>query len=193
MKVQDWLSFFKKFNDIKIFHINHLKLLTSMNDHSLRISLSRLSKKNTIKRICRGFYANPFNMPTLEEISGQIYQPSYISLESALSSYGILSQIPQVLTCITTQLPYTFRTNFGTIEYRQIKRDYFWGFTEKEGYFTAVQEKALLDYLYLSRNKNIEFRLSQLNLAEVNMRKLKRYAQKMNMGEAFSRIKDKVT
>ena len=193
MKVQDWLSFFKNFNEIKIFHINHLKLLTNMNDHSLRISLSRLSKKKTIKRICRGFYANPFNMPTLEEISGQIYQPSYISLESALSSYGILSQIPQVLTCITTQLPYTFRTNFGTIEYRQIKRDYFWGFTEKEGYFTGVQEKALLDYLYLSRNKNIEFRLSQLNLAGVNMRKLKRYAQKMNMGEAFSRIKDKVT
>lgn len=55
-----------------------------------------------------------------------------------------------------------------------------------------MQEKALLDYLYLSRNKNIEFRLSELNLAGVNMRKLRRYAQKMNMKETVSKIRDKL-
>jgi len=88
-----------------------------MDNHSLTVNLSRLNNKKIVKRICRGFYANPFNTPTLEEISNQIYQPSYISLESALYSWGILSQIPYVLTCVTTHLPRTFNTSFGSIEF----------------------------------------------------------------------------
>jgi len=191
MTIQDWLNIFRKYNDIKIFHINHLKLITSLNDHALRVSLSRLSKNNSFKRICRGFYANPFNMPTLEEISSQIYQPSYISLESALSSYGILSQIPQVLTCITTQLPHTFKTSFGTIEYRQVKRACFWGFIEKNTYLMAEKEKALVDYLYLSKNKDRKHKLSILNYDEINLKKIKRYLRKMNMVNIASMIREK--
>lgn len=182
MKTQDWLNFFKTHSDSKIFYINHLKLLTNMNEHSLKIALVRLNNKKLIKRICRGFYANPFNIPTLEEISNQIYQPSYISLESALYSCGILSQIPQVLTCTTTQLPRTFDTSFGTIEYHQLKKDYFWGFINKRGYFIAEPEKALLDYFYLRKNKHTESDFSELNFNNINRRKLKSYAENLGIG-----------
>lgn len=183
MTIQDWLNIFKKYSDITIFHINHLKLLASLHDHTLRVSLSRLSKSNSIKRICRGFYANPFNMPTLEEISGKIYQPSYISLESALSSYGILSQIPQTLTCVTTQFPRTFKTSFGIIEYRQVKGTCFWGFIKKNKCLIAEKEKALVDYLYLSTNKNRKHKLSMLNIEDINLKKVKRYLRKIDMGD----------
>jgi len=179
MKTKEWLSFFRKYSNIKVFHINHLRLLTGMNSHSLRVNLGRLNDKKVIKRICRGYYANPFNMPILEEISSQIYQPSYISLESALYSWGILSQIPYILTCVSTQLPRTFNTSFGTIEYRQIKKDLFWGFVSREGYFIAEPEKALLDYLYLNKGKHIDF--SELNLNEINLTKLRSYAKKMRI------------
>ncbi len=181
MKTQDWLDFFKKHSSVKIFYINHLKLLTNMNEHSLRIALVRLNNKKLVKRICRGFYANPFNTPTLEEISNQICQPSYISLESALYSWGILSQIPQVLTCTTTQLPRTFDTSFGTIEYHQLKKDYFWGFINKQGYFIAEPEKALLDYLYLRKNKRTKLDLSELNFDNINRMKLKSYAENLGI------------
>jgi len=181
MKTQDWLNFFKEHSDIKIFHINHLKLFTGMNSHSLSINLSRLNNKKIVKRICRGFYANPFNTPTLEEISNQIYQPSYISLESALYSWGILNQIPYVLTCVTTQLPRTFNTSFGTIEYRQIKKDFFWKLVNRQNYFIAEPEKALLDYLYFHKNRHIKPDYSKLNFNEVNSEKLKSYAKKMEI------------
>ena len=181
MKAQDWLNFFKKHSDTKIFYINHLKLLTNMSGHSLRIALVRLNNKKLVKRICRGFYANPFNPPTLEEISNQIYHPSYISLESALYSWGILSQIPQILTCVTTQLPRTFNTSFGTIEYHQIKKDYFWGFIDKHGYFIAEAEKALLDYLYLHKNKTAKSDLSELNFNNIKRKKLKSYAKSLGI------------
>ena len=188
MKTQDWLVFFKRHNDIKIFHINHLRLLTNTNGHSLRIALVRLNNKKLVKRICRGFYSNPFNLPTLEEISNQICQPSYISLESALCSWGILSQIPQVLTCVTTQLPRTFNTSFGAIEYHQVKKNYFWGSIDKQGYFIAEPEKALLDYLYLHKNRRAKLDLSELNFNNINRKKLKSYIENLGIKPLYSLI-----
>jgi len=181
MKTEEWLNFFREYRNVKVFHINHLKLLTGMNHHSLRINLFRLNEKNVIKRICRGFYANPFNMPVLEEISSQIYQPSYISLESALHYWGILSQVPYVLTCVSTRLPQVFNTSFGTIEYRQLKKDLFWGFVNKGGYFIGEAEKVLLDYLYLNRARHDKLDFSELDLREVNLKKLRAYAEKMGI------------
>lgn len=183
MTIREWLDFFKKHNNMKIFHVNHLKLLTSMNNHALRIALSRLHQNRTVTRICRGFYANPFNMPTLEEVSAQVYPPSYISLESALSVYGILSQIPQALTCVTTQLPRTFHTSLGTIEYHQMKGALFKGFLEKKTYFLAEKEKALADYLYFSPQKSRKSKLSPLDLSHLNLKKVKQYLREMNVGD----------
>ena len=183
MTISGWLALFKEHIDIKIFQINHLKLLTSLSDSSLRVSLSRLTKNNTLKRICRGFYANPLNPPTLEEISAQIYQPSYISLESALSSYGILSQIPRVLTCVTTRLPHVFKTGFGTIEYRQVKGPYFTGFVKKNAHCVAQKEKAVADYLYLSPAKGRAQKLAGLDMEGVNLKRLHKYLKKMAMGK----------
>jgi len=193
MKTKEWLSLFREHSDIKVFHINHLRLLIGMSSHSLRVNLSRLNDKKVIKRICRGFYANPFNTPTLEEISNQIYQPSYISLESALYSWGILSQIPYILTCVSTQLPQTFNTSFGTIEYHQIKKGLFWGFINREGYFMAEPEKALLDYLYLSKGKHIDFDFSELNLNEVNLTTLGSYAEEMGIKSQFHALEHRFT
>src|SRR3989338_8288835 len=125
MRLNEWLALFKKYREKKILSFRHLELFISHNRHALRIALKRLVDKGVIQRISRGFYANPFNLPSLEEISAEIYRPSYISLESALSRFGILSQIPLVLTCVTTRNTRTFNTSFGTIQYQRIQKKYF--------------------------------------------------------------------
>jgi len=183
MKIEVWLDFFKKHKETKIFSIKHFELLTGESGHNLRVSLSRLHQKKIVKRICRGFYANPFNLPTIEEISGQIYFPSYISRESALSFYGILSQIPQLTTCVTLNLPRIFKTTFGVIEYRQIKKNFFSNFIKKEGYFIAEPQKALLDYLYFNRPDVREEKMSELNLRGFTKKKIADYANKIGMGK----------
>lgn len=181
MNITNWLNLFKQHIDTKIFQVNHLKLMSGLNDHSLRIALSRLAKSKTIKRICRGYYANPFNAPTLEEISAQVYQPSYISLESALSSYGILSQMPRVLTCVTTRLPRVCKTGFGIIEYHQIKGSYFTGFHKQKTYYFAEKEKAVADYLYLMIPKNRRRSLDGLDLSGVHAVKMQAYLKEMGL------------
>ena len=181
MKIENWMDFFKKNKKYNIFHFNHLKLITGMNGHALRMALKRLNDKKLIRRICRGYYLNPFSTVALEEVSAYIYKPSYISLESALSRYGVLSQIPQVLTCVTTKLPRVFNTSLGTIEYRQVKKDYFFGFVKEGSYFIAEPEKALLDFFYLERSKVTARRYSEFNLKGLNSKKLNSYAGKMNL------------
>lgn len=181
MKIENWMDFFKKNKEHKIFHFNHLKLITGMNNHALRVALKRLNDKKLIKRICRGYYGNPFFMPTLEEVSAYIYKPSYISLESALSRHGILSQIPQVLTCVTTKLPSIFKTSLGVIEYRQVKKGYFFGFVKEGSYLIAEPEKAILDLFYLEGAKETARRYSEFNVEGMNVKKLNSYAKKMKL------------
>lgn len=181
MRLRDWLDFFKLHKGKKIFHFNHLALLTGMKRHTLHMSLKRLVERKAIQRICRAFYANPLNPPTLEEISAEIYKPSYVSLESALYRHGILSQIPYTLTCVTTRLPRRFKTSFGMIEYRQVKRQYFFGFVRKNYYFVSEPEKALVDFLYLNRRKKIEGFVSELNLISLNDRKFKACARRLGV------------
>lgn len=181
IKLEDWLDFFKKYNNIKIFQLNHFKMFSGMKNHSLRIALKRLTDKRIIKRICRGYYANPFSLPTIEEISAQIYKPSYISLESVLSNNGILSQLPRALTCVTTKTPRVFNTAFGIIEYRQIRKAYFWGFYKEGGYLIAEPEKALADFIYFKKTKDIKKSLSELNISGLNRKKLENYTGKMSI------------
>ena len=185
MKIENWMDFFKKNRERKIFHFNHLKLITGMSAHALSMALKRLNDKKLIRRICRGYYINPFSTVTLEEVSAYIYEPSYVSLESALSRYGVLSQIPQVLTCVTTKLPRVFNTSLGAIGYRQVKKGYFFGFVKEGSYFIAEPEKALLDFLYLERSKGIARRFSEFNLKGLNLKKLNSYAKKTKLKLIF--------
>lgn len=181
MKLEDWLELFRRHREQRVLHFNHLKVLTDMKNPSLRMALKRLTSRKVIPRICRGYYANPFNPPTLDEISAEIYKPSYISLESALYRHGILSQIPYQLTCVTSKLPRRFSTSFGVIQYRQIKKGYFFGFVREKSYLIAEPEKAFVDFLYLNQNEDIKGMLSELNLRALDRSKLKLYAKSLGV------------
>jgi len=181
MRLQDWLELFRSYRQIKVFHLQHLKTLTEMNHHTLQVALKRLTHRKVIHRICRGYYANPLNLPTVEEIAAEIYKPSYLSLESALYRHGILSQTPFSSTCVTTRLPREFHTSFGLIQYRQIKKAHFFGFVAQGGYFLAEPEKALVDFLYLNRHRDIRGMLSEFHLGSLRLPRLKSYAKRLRV------------
>jgi len=184
MRLNEWLALFKRHRQLKIFHLNHLRLFTQMKDPTLKVALERLTRKEILQRICRGTYANPFNPPTLEEISAEIYKPSYISLEAALHRHGILSQIPYALTCITPRLTRSFRTPFGPIQYRQVKGEFFFGFVQEAGYWMAEPEKAVADFLYLNRlirPQALQGMVAEFNLKPLSRPRLRSYAKRMRV------------
>lgn len=92
-----------------------------------------------------------------EVIANRLYQPSYISLQYALSYYGLIPEGVYAVSSITTKKTQNFANDFGNFDYKNIKKNAFTGFVSREDEFNykfliALPEKALLDYLYLTVN-----------------------------------------
>lgn len=75
--------------------------LWSGTPQSLKVLLSRAVKNGELEKLKTNIYVLSNKNISIEKIANKIYYPSYLSFESALSSYGILSQIPYVLTFAT--------------------------------------------------------------------------------------------
>ena len=91
--------------------------------------LNRLVKAGILRRACRGIYVNEaassFDSYTLERVAKalRLGEYSYVSLESMLSEYGVISQIPiDRLTVMTTGRNGTYTTPYGVIEFTHTKR-----------------------------------------------------------------------
>lgn len=96
---------------------------------SLEMSLRRFVRDGTLQRACRGVYALPRARSdvghTVEHVAIALRRGhhSYVSLESALSEYGAISQVPlSVVTVMTTGRGGRVKTPWGTIEFTHTKR-----------------------------------------------------------------------
>jgi hypothetical protein len=105
----------------KVFHEDNPKTLNA--------SLSRLCRHGLLERVVRGIYVYSFSrVPDpyrIERIARAMRRGeySYVSLESALSEYGVISQVPvDRLTVVTTGRKGTYRTPYGTIEFTHTSR-----------------------------------------------------------------------
>lgn len=91
--------------------------------------VARLVKAGLLTRACRGIYvnedANSMDSYLIEHIAKHLRRGdyNYVSLESMLSEYGVISQIPlDRLTVMTTGRKGIYRTIYGTIEFTHTKR-----------------------------------------------------------------------
>ncbi len=121
--------------------------------------LSTWVKKGYLLKIKNGIYifTRDYEKIKGEEIATVLYQPSYLSMESALSAYGIIPEMVYSYVSVTAKTNRTFDNKFGHFIYRHLKGELFWGYREvKTGsgrYLMAEPEKAVLDYLYLNLSK----------------------------------------
>lgn len=96
---------------------------------ALNKSINRLIKSNIIERITNGVYhycyASTISGYPIEEVvlAMRPLDVQYVSLESALSEYGLISQIPMSrLTVMTTGRSGTYKTKRGVIEFTHTDR-----------------------------------------------------------------------
>ena len=112
------------------------------------------------------------SMPGVDLIAANhIYRPSYVSLHSALSYYGMIPEFVAHITSVTTVKTARFSNELGTFDYRHIKTELFWGYQSIDSIsqrkiLVALPEKALLDLLYLSPSLKSEDDMLQLRLDE---------------------------
>lgn len=95
-----------------------------------------------------------------EQVANILYGPSYISLEWALSHYGMIPEGVYVVTSVTTGRSRSFTTSLGTFDYHYLSHNrYSIGIDQQANfagnYLIASPEKALADTIHFkSRNLN---------------------------------------
>ena len=154
-----------------------LRQLTGLSEGAVRKAVARLEKKGYLMRVGPGLYANRLGRPTLEALAMIIGAPCYISFESALERYGILSQIPLVLTCASTSRSGQRQTPFGEIVFHRLHPRLFFGYRTEGGILWAEPEKALLDWIYVYRKRyGMTPALDELMLEDLDWKRLKEWA-----------------
>jgi hypothetical protein len=154
-----------------------------LSEAAVRNALRRYESKDLVERISTKIYINHFNQHfSSRDLVNTLRPNSYISLESALVDRGVITQNPSVLTCVTPDYPQTFRGKSVIIVYRKISPGLYWGFEEKttryNKYLIAEPEKALLDWVYLTRQEGLPTPLDEINLQFLNPSKLRAYAER---------------
>ena len=115
----------------------------------LNISVKRMLDRGVLFQISRSIYALRREKLDIEKVSTQLYYPSYISFESALSKYGIINQGLYGLTLATTRHSKKIALAGMECEYSQLNEKLFFGFDLINGTYLARPEKAFLDQIYL--------------------------------------------
>jgi predicted transcriptional regulator of viral defense system len=93
--------------------------------------------------------------------------PSYVSLYTALSRRGIISQIPRTIYVVSIADTKTVRTPVGVFSVHRLPPELFSGYEERSGERMATAEKAVFDTLYLARARGRRFsHLTEIELPD---------------------------
>ena len=167
----DYLTFRERMLPMGCFHINQVLLWEKNFD---RNNLTRWCRKGLLVKLRNQYYAFPECRQMSDfarYVANRIYAPSYISLHSALSFYGMIPEEVVQVTSVTTLKTAKFENNFGIFHYQNVKTPLYFGYEIKtmqngRGLLFATPEKALLDLLYLNPYYKTEQDMEELRLDE---------------------------
>ncbi len=166
-------------------------------------NLTRWLKKGLLIKLRNGFYSFPEykDEPGFAYlVANRMYRPSYISLHSALSFYGIIPESVIQITSVTSLKTISINNSFGEFSYKSVRENIMFGYDLKPlsktgSVFFAQPEKAVLDLLYLYPFYNSVREIEELRLDEDYLHhELKKdvflnYAEKFNSKALKKRVK----
>ena len=196
----DFLTFKERMYPMGCFNINQVLLWEKDFD---RNNLTRWCRRGLLVKLRNQYYAFPEyrQVPDFSRyVANRIYAPSYISLHSALSFYGMIPEEVVQLTSVTTLKTARFENDFGTFHYQNVKTPFYFGFEIKtiqsgRGLLFATPEKALLDLLYLNPYYRTEQDMEELRLDEdymqneLNLERLNGYLSKIGSKTMEQKVK----
>jgi predicted transcriptional regulator of viral defense system len=123
-----------------------------------RQQLNYWHNQGYIQPLAGGYYLladREMDEMVLYMVANKIYEPSYVSLESALAYYEIIPETVLGVTSISSRKTRHYDSPWGVFSYRSVKPQYMIGYQVIENtpgvkIKIAYLEKAIADYLYLN-------------------------------------------
>ena len=163
-----------------------------------RDKITLLLKNHSIVRIKKGLYIfgpdYQRGAVSLEILANLTYSPSYISLEYALSKYGLIPERAYHVTSVCLNRSKAFKTPVGMFTYKKRSLSvYPVGINQVENYLIAGPEKALADLIFEVKDlKDVRemkeylyenMRMEQSNLQKLNKKLLTEITRLYNMSD----------
>ena len=150
MKFRDFQT---QVRDLPAFNLNDVR---KIDPDFHRQQLSDWLDRGYIQSLAGGFYLladSQVDESYLFMLANRIYEPSYISRESALANYHVIPESVLGVTSVSSRKTKLFESEWGRFSYRSIKPILMFGYRVVEQkkmikYKIASLEKAVLDYLY---------------------------------------------
>ena len=136
-----------------------------LSSHELRKAFPGFDKRRLVEWQARGylkrvinrwyrFTETPVDEALLWFTANRIYQPAYLSLETAFSYHGLIPEGVYTLTSVSSRKTQEYHTPIGTFRYQHLLPRLYFGYevlrpTGTWPVLMADLEKALLDYCYL--------------------------------------------
>lgn len=179
MKISN-IELIKKLRDFHkpYFTVSDLEKVLDLNRNSLYVTLNRLVKSGILLRQAKNIYSLFTDSFEVEKIGSEVYFPSYLSFEYALSFYNILLQIPYTVTFATSRPTKKMTIGGIAVEFSHLKKELFFGYSLMDGKYIAEKEKALLDQLYMVSMGKRSIDIDELDLKDIDRKKLDGYAKR---------------
>jgi predicted transcriptional regulator of viral defense system len=157
------------------FTLSSLQALFNITRESARTTASRLVARGILIRLHRDLYVLVNRKYSLFSLANAIYQPSVISLETALNYWGLIVQVPQIIFSIGhgTHKCEVDKTEFV---YRHIDSSLFrFGQVKAEDFYITEPEKAFLDSLYMKSKGLVDLLAEDVDMAKLDNELLEYY------------------
>lgn len=156
---------------LKIFSPRDVSLFFDVSPRAAQGFLSYNVKRGFIIKLKRGVYVLKKNLPPDFLIANKLYEPSYISLSTALSFHHLIPETIYSVTSVTPKPTREFEVLGRTFSYSRIKKEAFTSYEPQEvsgeTVLVATPEKAVADFLYFvslgKRSYNDRLKIGQVN------------------------------
>jgi predicted transcriptional regulator of viral defense system len=164
-----------------IIPIDFATLATVFGEYkSPKDKISKMEKSGELIRLKKGLFVvapEVHRLPVSKElIANHIYGPSYISLESALSFYGLIPERVYAIRSITIKRSRNFSNQLGNFNYTSVAENYYpFGirqeiFNDQYAYLIATPEKAICDIILTTNGLRLQSMKAMKSYLEEDLR-----------------------
>jgi predicted transcriptional regulator of viral defense system len=180
--------------NFKLFSLNDFRNIFNVSIIATKKFTEEYTKRGLFLRLKRGIFILADNPPSQFLIANKLYEPSYISLDTALAHYNIIPETIYSITSATTKATRKFKTLNTLFTYQKIKKENYTGYEpikyQGETILMAEPEKALADYLYFVSLKKRELSYERLDPSKLKKTKLLFYIKMFKHPKMIKLVKD---
>lgn len=183
IKIDNFIRVLKEKN-ISLFTLDDISKLFNVSEPNLKQALRRFKDKGIVSNLVKNRYLFELasEMSSQYKIANFLYQPSYISLETAMSLNGTIDQFPYSITSVTPRKSKEITYKGLVFNFTHVNGGLFTDYQKHNDYLIASDQKAIFDYFYLAfKNSRSRDNLGLINLDKKGINNLITYVGKQNM------------